>query len=114
MNSNNLCIGAYAGSLLTTESHCILIGDNAQATPGKDSQIVVRFTDETEFRADLPAGKEIDLQSAVETLASVGAGNTHLGPTPELEAQWKEAKKNRAFGVKALLADTNGNQSYHP
>lgn len=57
--SNNLAIGLGAGATLRHEHHCILLGRDAEAR--KSHELVIRFTDGSEFRTDLPEGKEIDL-----------------------------------------------------
>jgi hypothetical protein len=54
---DNTAFGLHAGSELTDQHHCILLGRNAQAT--KSHELVIRFTDGSELRLDLE-GRKVD------------------------------------------------------
>ena len=61
--THNLIIGFNAAPTMTSQSNCIVIGDNA-SDPKGSNELVIRFEDGTEFRAALPNGKHVDLRSA--------------------------------------------------
>lgn len=58
LSSHCIAVGINALSACTN-SYCIGLGRNAE--PTNDSEIVVRFTDGTEFRAQMPMHKIVDL-----------------------------------------------------
>jgi len=73
-SSGNVAIGYKAdGHVLEVHKCCVTIGHRAEDMPRNrvaigrnahalhDSEVVITFTDGTEFRADLPDGKTIDL-----------------------------------------------------
>lgn len=60
---SSICIGDHA---TTNAHHSICLGDGA--CTDKPYELVIKFTDGTEFRQKLPEGKTVDLRKTVSLI----------------------------------------------